>query len=215
MEILNLRSQRNAFTFHRKPTKFFNTFFMERLIITDKKFNFQNVRRWLGRPGQKTNVQTFEKIIIPINITNSHWTLLVIFMDEKLILYIDGKPTKVADLYLTAAHQWLSCEGVDVSNFTLGKMTNNPKQPKGDGFNCGVMVCMAADFISDNLRLEFQSVDSDNYRYLMGNSILNADFQMPQSNLPVNAAFYNYQKVQPNLNHQVFIDGDYTGYIAR
>jgi hypothetical protein len=90
----------------RKASHFFNSFFMERLLISDHDYTYPNVRRW----SKKFDSFALEKIFFPvrvvcelnltspphlfqstaftqINISNTHWTMLVVYMQAKQVRY--------------------------------------------------------------------------------------------------------------------------------
>jgi hypothetical protein len=71
---------------------FFNSYFMNKLLdvgVSDK-YNYSQVRKWT----KKINIFTREKCFIPVNISLSHWTLIVIFMSTKKVIYYDSLPTR-------------------------------------------------------------------------------------------------------------------------
>ena len=55
----------------RMPTKFFSCHFIDRIVSGDS-----NVKRW--SKGQ--TLSNFDKLILPVNIGNYHWALLVVRM---------------------------------------------------------------------------------------------------------------------------------------
>eukprot|EP01082_Thalassiosira_pseudonana_P006196 g5317.t1 g5317 contig2:249184-250035(+) len=80
---------------HRR-SHFFNSFFVQTLFnekngnANEKgKYKYPNVKRWHKHaPGK--NIFEQERIFFPISINNSHWALVVAFMDEKRIQYYDS-----------------------------------------------------------------------------------------------------------------------------
>jgi Ulp1 family protease len=63
----------------------FSTFFMVRLL-ENNTYKYANVARWTKR----VDIFSFEKVFIPINIKNMHWTLIVIDFTMKTIIYYDA-----------------------------------------------------------------------------------------------------------------------------
>ena len=49
-------------------------------------YGYANVRRW----SRKFDVFEKEKIFIPVNISNSHWTMIVVFVQKREIHYYDS-----------------------------------------------------------------------------------------------------------------------------
>ena len=113
------------------------------------------MHRW----SKKFNIFQKEKIFCPVNISNTHWTMLVMFIREKKIQYYDSMGN-TGKRYLHGALQYLGDEArkldhqaFDASEWQLGNQSDTPQQE--NGFDCGVFSIMFADFISDNLPLNF------------------------------------------------------------
>jgi Ulp1 family protease len=65
----------------------FSSFFFVRLLDPNKGgYLYQNVRRWTT----KVDIFSKKKIFFPINIDNTHWTLLLIDLTVKTIFYYDS-----------------------------------------------------------------------------------------------------------------------------
>jgi sentrin-specific protease 1 len=124
-----------------------------------------------------------EKIFIPINTRNSHWTLAVIFVKSLTIKYYDSlmdfntAPNEDGNedgnarfkLYLDALKRWI-CDEVqeksssypyDVESWNLEYVEDYPQQIKAD---CGIFTIMCADFLSDDLELSFGAEDMPYFR---------------------------------------------------
>jgi len=67
----------------RKPTLFFSTWFMEMLLIRDGKYNYSQVKRLTKKRGIDLNILDYEQVIIPINISDSHWIINRINISEQ------------------------------------------------------------------------------------------------------------------------------------
>jgi Ulp1 family protease len=65
----------------------FNSFFMQMLLVTDGGYVHANVNTWTRPLGC---VQAFDLLFFPINISNSHWTLLVASVRGKTLYYLDS-----------------------------------------------------------------------------------------------------------------------------
>ncbi len=53
------------------------------------KYNYMNIQRWFSKVPQK-DIFKLKYIICPVNIDNVHWTIAVIFMEEKRIQWYDS-----------------------------------------------------------------------------------------------------------------------------
>ena len=141
----------------RVPSHYYSSFFMTRLIDNENgEYNYANVKRW----SKKFNVFHMDKIFCPINLGNVHWTLLVIYMCEKEIVYYDsmgGCGTK----YVEGALKYLEDESakLGINTFCSDEwelISTNIRVPQQqNGCDCGVFTIMYADFITDNLPLDF------------------------------------------------------------
>ena len=61
-----------------------SSFFHSKLC--ENGYTYANVRRW----SKKFDVFSKDKIFVPVNISNSHWCLAVIFIQKKKIEYYDS-----------------------------------------------------------------------------------------------------------------------------
>ena len=149
----------------RKRSHFFNSFFMQKLF-DDKnsnanlrgQYSYKNVKNWYKKvPGR--NIFELECIFFPTNVGSNHWTLTVAFMEEKRIQYYDsfkgvGKGEKylkgVLD-YFKDEHQRQFKSDMDASEWRLVPCTEDtPQQTKyneENDYDCGVFLCLFADFI--------------------------------------------------------------------
>ena len=58
---------------------------MEKLL-PNGRYTYGNVKQW----PKKFDVFKKDKIFIPVNINNTHWTLLVVYIQRKEIHYYDS-----------------------------------------------------------------------------------------------------------------------------
>ena len=63
---------------------FCNNFFYTKL--TEVGENYEKINRWL----KNVDIKSKKMIIFPVNIQNSHWTLLLIDIQGKTISYLDS-----------------------------------------------------------------------------------------------------------------------------
>ena len=158
-----------------------NSFFLLMLVDAKKTYIYENVREWT----KKFDVFACDKLFFPCNISNTHWTMVVIFMQQKRICYYDSLAGEgVQGLkYLEGLRQWLADEHVtkkgsllDTSVFELvpGQQATTPQQTNGN--DCGVFSAMFADFLSDDLDLmSFQQADIPMFRRKIAHYILKGE----------------------------------------
>jgi hypothetical protein len=80
----------------RRRSHFFNSFFVQNMFdeMNDDlklrgRYNYKMVKRWSKKvPGK--DIFNLKYIFFPINLDNTHWTLAVIFMEDKQIRYYDS-----------------------------------------------------------------------------------------------------------------------------
>lgn len=157
----------------RKTSHFFNNFFMERLLITDRKYNYSNVQRWT----KKFDIFSKHKIFVPINLSNTHWALGVVYMEAHEIHYYDSMSGR-GDQFLNALRSWVADESLnkrkvelDMSDWKLiSREAHVPQQMNGS--DCGVFTIVCADFLSDDLPLEYSQQDMSFFREKIGCDIL-------------------------------------------
>ena len=68
---------------------FFNSYFMERLRITDRRYCYANVERWsMVKQGRQHDVHTMEFVLIPVH-ESYHWFLILVCMQKNEIWSFD------------------------------------------------------------------------------------------------------------------------------
>ncbi|RCK62306.1 Sentrin-specific protease 2 [Candida viswanathii] len=133
---------------------------------------YTGVQRWAKR--KKVNLFEKSKVLVPVNISNTHWALAVIDNLEKTIAYYDslntvGNPRAVENLaaYMDGEAKRLSHEKV---TYTLVPHVKSPQQKNGS--DCGVFTCTAARYISGNKPLGYSQNDMKVIRRRMVYEIL-------------------------------------------
>lgn len=156
----------------QRTSHYFNSFFFTKLL-ENGQYNYSNIKRWT----RKFNIFEKEKIIIPVNLHNTHWTLLVIYMQKKEIHYYDSMSGS-GTVYLNAAERWIIDEGREKYSMTIDKSEwkkfsqENHVPQQRNGFDCGMFTIMCADYISDDLPLTYSQAEMSEYRLKVGAAIL-------------------------------------------
>ena len=161
----------------KRPSHFFSTTFFTKLFDNSGSYNFSAVERW----SRKLSLFLMEMIFFPIHYGGNHWTLMVIFVQTKRIFYFDSLGGN-GDYYTTRIKQWLKDVArtqdkftLDVRDWTVESPFANPRQENGD--DCGVFVCMCADFISEQLPLFYTQKDMKHFRMKIATDLLRGSFQ--------------------------------------
>ncbi|CAM9747425.1 unnamed protein product [Ectocarpus sp. 13 AM-2016] len=160
----------------RRQSHFFTSFFLTKLKGMDCKYNYNGVKRWTRR----VKVFEMDKIFVPVNVSNAHWCMAVIFVQQKRIHYYDsmgggGKSVR-EDLLL-----WLEDEDEDKNGdnatfepddwTTAGtKVASTPQQENGS--DCGAFAVSFASYLSDDLPFDFRQADISQMRRRMLWSLL-------------------------------------------
>jgi len=147
----------------RRKSHFFNSNFMIKLRDSGKPstYDYGNVKRW----ASKVDLLEMDRIYCPINIDNGHWTLLVIFVQEKKIRYYDsmGNYANKFERYSEAALNYMRDKHLqlhrpfDVNEWRLSNTQHVPRQ--ANGYDCGVFTIMFMDFLTDRLPFIFSQDD--------------------------------------------------------
>jgi len=147
-------------------TYVFNTFFFSRLIERAGFYDYNGVRTWGFKNGLE--IGAVDRVMMPVNVGNSHWVLVVIDVQARRFQYFDSMHGGGASSILSTARRWLTDEvaarlGEDVSQSWKieeweGVMdVGLPRQ--SDGGSCGVFVLAAADCFSLGASLCFSQED--------------------------------------------------------
>jgi sentrin-specific protease 1 len=163
----------------RKPSFYFNSFFMEKLLASG--YSYSSVKRW----SKKFDAFAMDKIFFPINISNTHWTFAVVYMTKKKIAYYDSM-SGTGKNYTDALLKWLVDEARDKKNMVLNTdewsiiqdhRGNIPQQK--NGFDCGVFATIGIDFLSDDLPLQYNQGNMATFRLKMAADILRGSLTYP------------------------------------
>jgi sentrin-specific protease 1 len=156
----------------KRTSHYFNSFFFTKLL-ENGFYNYANVKRW----SRKFDIFTKEKVFIPVNLHNTHWTLVVIYIQKKEIHYYDSMSGS-GKTYLDASLQWLIDEGKEKKNLIIkreewklfDKESHVPQQR--NGYDCGMFTILCADYCSDDLPLKYNQQEMSDNRYRIGAAIL-------------------------------------------
>jgi len=147
------------------------------------------VKRWPNKaiksagedPGDQT-LFDFEMVFFPVNISNSHWTLVVAYPQRKLVQYYDSMRGG-GETYTKSVFAFLQDEHWEKYGSALPDMgewrivENNPlENPQQDnGSDCGVFVCLAVSFLAEGLPLEYEPSDIPAVRAMIGRDLLRGE----------------------------------------
>ena len=154
---------------------FASTFFFVKLLNDgNDRYEYNNVRKWT----RKIDIFSADKVLIPINLTNTHWTMLVFYMLLKEIHYYDSM-SKNGDKYINYGLRWLADEimdkkeiAIDINEWTRFQQEVHVPQQHND-YDCGMFVLMCARAIAYNQPFSsYHQRDMPRYRSMIGRHIL-------------------------------------------
>mmetsp|Transcript_37445 Transcript_37445/g.69723 ORF Transcript_37445/g.69723 Transcript_37445/m.69723 type:complete len:183 (+) Transcript_37445:1-549(+) len=164
----------------RKPSHYFNSFFVSKLL-EGGTYTYKNVKRW----SKKFDIFTKEKVFFPVNISNTHWTMMVAFIQQKRIVYYDSMGGRGAR-YTEAILRYLNDDSldkrkhaIDTDEWTLDATGKAGAPQQQNGYDCGMFSTMYADFITDDLPFEFSQDDIAGYRRKAVAAILRGELNYP------------------------------------
>ena len=127
-------------------------------VITERGYCFANVARWTVRA--QVDVAAYDTIIVPINWSNTHWALAVVWPPARRILYVDSmgaSSARVAQV-VAALGRWHDDECADKglaaprAGVPWSAAAPPPLQPRQTNcYDCGVFCLMAADWAAAGL----------------------------------------------------------------
>ena len=139
---------------------------------------------YIFRWSKKFSIFDKDKVFCPVNIGNSHWTLIVIYVQQKRIQYYDSMGNSQAKRYLNGALRYMGDEAAKLDlDFNSSDWVLTPSQPdtpqQQNCYDCGAFVVMFADFLSDNLPLEFSQAHLPFFRQKICGNILRTGLKYP------------------------------------
>ena len=158
-----------------------NTQFYPKLAETDKGYCYANVRRWT----KKVDIFSKDLVIIPIHCHGNHWTLALINFSRKRLEYFDplfgsaGEVLRNLRKYVQDESKDKSQKPYDMSEWReIAHRDGMPRQQ--NGYDCGVFMCVTADYVSQGAILDFSQKDMPLFRRRMA-------FQMVRQSLDTEA----------------------------
>ena len=133
---------------------------------------YDSVCRWT----RKFDIFEMNKVFVPVNISNRHWILIVVYMENRKIQVYDSLGAggfeyakKVEKYFIREEVEKKGQQSVDWDVLVTTK--NTPTQV--NGCDCGVFMCMFAYYISRNMSIRMVSREGmDTDRAFIGLEIL-------------------------------------------
>ena len=150
-----------------------------------------------------------EILFIPVNVTNSHWFLIVVWMKQKTIQIFESIPRlrSKRQMYADIVRKWIFAEAVSrlgeemaeelwsLDDWKVDFKNDAPYQE--NGYDCGVFVIMNVDFLMSGIPYsKLLQCDMEIYRSLIASHLIR------------NAVHYSFFKSTPELKDIMNEDWD-------
>jgi hypothetical protein len=157
-----------SFINEENRVEIFSTFFTEKLIIDNEK-KTNEIGKWFNKLNIDLN--KLDKLLLPININNMHWVLIVVNFKIKSINYYDSKSGNSDNgiYYLDLIKNWLVSDNNNLfkenKNHWNLEIINKDLIPQQNNDNdCGIFLCFYMENLSKNKNLLHIEVNINKYR---------------------------------------------------
>ena len=161
---------------------FCSTFWMAELGL-DEKYSYKNIKKWTKRvPGN--DVFSLKRIIIPVH-GNRHWTCLCVDFDTFEINYYDSMDHNkthhkkcMESVKRFLLDEWWETRGTESDiQWKIGYKQSKMVPQQHNGVDCGVFVCMYAEYLSRGVNVfDFKQEDMNALRLQIALSIMGNDY---------------------------------------
>eukprot|EP00742_Colponemidia_sp_Colp-10_P008167 GILJ01008823.1.p2 GENE.GILJ01008823.1~~GILJ01008823.1.p2 ORF type:complete len:436 (-),score=65.68 GILJ01008823.1:2219-3526(-) len=152
------------------------TFFYAKLV--ENGYNYQSVRRWTTR--QKVDIFDTDKMIVPVNLSQTHWCIAVIDFRIKEILYIDSmwgsNEACLNALLKYLVDEYKDKKGGDLDTTMWRKRNAKSSVPRqSNGYDCGMFICKFAECVSEDRSWDFDQSQMRTFRKRMVLELISAN----------------------------------------
>jgi Ulp1 family protease len=138
-------------------------------FTTLESIGYDNVRSYT----RKENIFTYRYVYVPINFANKHWGLTVVDVRMGRMIYLDsvsfGRESRAASVFSKLADYFHTehvanprCAGTPRPIFRTRVSQSMPLQENGS--DCGLFLCVAADYIAKGKNTDFSQKDMMYFR---------------------------------------------------
>jgi sentrin-specific protease 1 len=178
-DLLTARNQRMANAISPVETRitscFYHTFFTPKF---KQGYEYESVKRWSQKKG--INIFAYEKVFVPVHVDDNHWCLLVINFKRKRIEYYNSLRSSTST---DGGHRIMQCmkryihdesmtynqQEIDVLKWEKYIPPSLPQQKNKS--DCGVFMCMFANYSALGLDMAFTYQDMRYFRRRIALSI--------------------------------------------
>ena len=167
-----------------------------------KGFMYSQVARWTKE--FKNLFTEVSKVFIPINYTNFHWALCVVFVQEKHIVYLDsmgnGDSKNVLNAILLFLDVYAKEKGIPKFDANQWKTSIIKSPQQTNNYDCGMFMLTNMSFLLDNLKLNYSQKNMPELRYSVAEMILDKGFNYSMQTLPNNLSQYELREIQHDIH---------------
>jgi hypothetical protein len=172
--LLRTRDQKKSdlFRLHNLPyvtSQYLSTYFFAKLMSFNKNiYNYSNVKSEFHSNRKEVNIFKMNKVFIPINISNTHWVLVVVYISQKTVCYYDSYGSD-GSRFLVNIMKWIKEESHicrEQYSETDWKVISRAECPRQrNGFDCGVFVLISADVLSDDIPMNQGTYTQSDFKH--------------------------------------------------
>lgn len=129
-------------------------------------------------PDTDEDFTKYSLLLIPINVSSSHWCLLVVNLKGETMEYYDSLGGKAKrDIFdkfqIYMEENKSNFSKTKGAKFAFARIDKEKKIPQqSNGYDCGVFVCIYALYLARNAPLNFSGRDVKNFRQMMKYELL-------------------------------------------
>lgn len=133
---------------------------------------YLGVARWARR--KKLDLFTKNKVVVPINIANTHWAVTVIDNQQQTITYYDSLTKGGSRSVCAQLQEYMNGEADRLGKppITYDLIPNGGSPQQLNGYDCGVFTCTNARMLALGSRLNYTQKDMKTIRRRMTYEIL-------------------------------------------
>jgi hypothetical protein len=177
-----LRQRQNQVNEIKTGQRFFYYFrtAISHFLNPNQPYDYHQIRRWTQRNVPHNDLFKCDAVFFPWNVNHTHWILIVAFLKERTLQVFCSLGnrhkaiTRIVWRYLKDEYKdkHLGKELPDQESWTFHYRTANSPQQR-NGFDCGVFVCMTADFLSNGWPLIYTQAHVEHCRLRIAHGCLN------------------------------------------
>ena len=127
--------------------RFFNTFYLTSLCVSEAS----GYDEWRGqrRARRFPALGTLNRLFFPVHESQRHWMLAVVFVDERTVCFYDSLGSE-GKVYVDRVIRFMTqlCQTQKLEEPDRWERTKCQGPPQYDGYNCGMHMCLNADWLS-------------------------------------------------------------------